>query len=139
MARILVVDNHPIARLGTRLLLECSGHEVVCEVDFGMGAVKYAQEFHPDLVVVDFESDCVGGLEVLRSFRVALLDIPVLVFSSCADQFIAGRFLGGDVLGFISKSNGLDVLGCAASAVLSGYSIFPIRVIRKAFGYSKGR
>jgi len=66
--RILVVDDSPDQAESLSLLLQLLGHEVRVTFD-GPSALKVAEEFVPDIALVDIELPVMNGYEVARSFR----------------------------------------------------------------------
>ncbi|KCZ93046.1 two component transcriptional regulator, LuxR family protein [Hyphomonas hirschiana VP5] len=51
--RILVVDDHALAREGLRAILLAAGYDVVGEAASGEQAVIMASDLAPDLVLLD--------------------------------------------------------------------------------------
>jgi CheY-like chemotaxis protein len=68
MARVLVVDDAPEARLLIRTLLSHAGHEVFEAAD-GTVALASATEHQPALVLLDFSMPGMSGPEFIRALR----------------------------------------------------------------------
>jgi two-component system, chemotaxis family, CheB/CheR fusion protein len=68
--RVLVVDDNADAADSLRVLLEFSGGEVRCVYD-GASAVPVAEEFRPEVVLLDLGLPDIDGYEVLRRLRAA--------------------------------------------------------------------
>jgi len=66
--RILVVDDNVDAAKMTQVFLQARGHEVRCAFD-GMSALGLAQEFKPQLVLLDIAMPGMDGYEVLSRLR----------------------------------------------------------------------
>ena len=83
MGRILIIDDEPILRHSTRLLLEPFGHEVL-EGSTGLSGVHLAQEEHPDLIVLDLMMPMMNGHEVLGVLAAdeGTAPIPVVVLTA---------------------------------------------------------
>ena len=86
MAKILLVfhderENPLLCRLLEQLGHECLG------VYSGEGALRILQARHPDLVILDFMTPDIDGLEVLRRIRSerGTAAPPVIMFSEIAD------------------------------------------------------
>jgi CheY-like chemotaxis protein len=62
--RILIVDDNPRFSHSARLILQQSGHYVVCEENDAAGAVETARSFRPDLTLLDLIMPGVDGAEV---------------------------------------------------------------------------
>src|SRR4051812_46794651 len=71
-ARLLIADDHELARLGlVGALTGERGLEVVGEARDGREAVELAQQLDPDLVLMDIRMPCLDGLgataEIVRT------------------------------------------------------------------------
>jgi two-component system, chemotaxis family, CheB/CheR fusion protein len=66
--RVLVVDDNIDAAKMTQVFLQAQGHEVRCAFD-GRSALGLAQEFKPQLVLLDIAMPGMDGYEVLRRLR----------------------------------------------------------------------
>jgi DNA-binding NarL/FixJ family response regulator len=108
-ARIFVVDDNPVVRLGLRLLLSVESDLTVCgEADGAEKAFSQILLLRPDLAVVDLSLKQGNGLELIKRLRRALADLKILVFSmhdepSCVR---AARQAGADQ--FMPKEEGAD-------------------------------
>ena len=78
--RVLVVeDDESIADVLRRMLRQ-EGHEVRSSVD-GVEALRAAEEFVPDLVILDLGLPGLDGVEVCRRLRVDS-DVPILILTA---------------------------------------------------------
>jgi two-component system CheB/CheR fusion protein len=66
--RVLVVDDNVDAAKTTQAFLQAHGHQVGCAFD-GLSALGLAQEFKPQLVLLDIAMPGMDGYEVLRRLR----------------------------------------------------------------------
>jgi CheY-like chemotaxis protein len=66
--RILVVDDQPDTALSEALLLGSSGHKVEAAQD-GASALKMAQKFEPDVVILDIGMPGMNGWELAKLLR----------------------------------------------------------------------
>ncbi len=76
--RVLVVDDNVDAANALQALLEASGCEVRCVYD-GLDAVPLAEQFKPQVVLLDLALPDIDGYEVLRRLRSAKAIQPVIV------------------------------------------------------------
>ena len=92
---LVVEDDESIADVLRRTLRQ-EGHEVRSSGD-GIEALRVAEEFVPDLVILDLGLPGLDGVEVLKRFR-AGSDAPVLILTARADldDRVAGLDSGAD-------------------------------------------
>lgn len=82
MITILLVDDHKVLRDGLRALLESEPDlTVVAEAGDAEDALRLAQEFQPDIIVMDLGLPGVSGLEAIRAIRAAGVKSRIVVLS----------------------------------------------------------
>jgi two-component system OmpR family response regulator len=95
--RVLVVDDEPSLSELLMLALRYEGWQIRTAAN-GTDALRAAQEFRPDAVVLDVMLPDMDGLTVLRRLRAEVGDVPTLFLTAkdaVADR-IAGLTAGGD-------------------------------------------
>lgn len=119
--RILIVDDHPIVRLGIRQMLaaECD-LEVCAEAESAEAARELTIGAHPDLAIVDLSLAEGTGLDLIRSLRESKPTLPVLVLSMHDEVLFAERVLRAGARGYIMKREAITGLVSAIRQVLSG-------------------
>lgn len=83
--RVLVVDDHPLFRMGLSLALTAAGFEVVGEAGDGEQAVQLAAAGAADLVVMDVRMPGLDGIEACARLT-ARSDGPVVVMLTTHDE-----------------------------------------------------
>src|SRR5918992_4116349 len=81
--RVLVVEDDDAIADVLRRTLRQEGHEVRSSGD-GVGALDAAEEFVPDLVILDLGLPRLDGVEVCRRLR-AEGDVPILILTARTD------------------------------------------------------
>ena len=120
-ARILVVDDHPIVRLGVRQMISSDPSLAVCgEADSMDKAIELAHSLRPDLAIVDLSLTDGAGLELVRLFHETFPELPVLVLSMHDEQLFAERAIRAGARGYIMKHEAIVGLVHAIQQVLSG-------------------
>jgi len=76
--RVLVADDIPDAAEMMRMMIECMGHDVRVAVD-GVQAVEIAEQFEPQIALLDIGMPRMDGYEAARHIRAALGDRVFLV------------------------------------------------------------
>lgn len=90
-ARVLIVDDEPLARGRLRALLEKEPDaEIVGEAAHGLEAVDRIGELKPDLVFLDIQMPELDGFGVLASLDPE--NRPLIVFVTAFDQFAVKAF-----------------------------------------------
>jgi DNA-binding NarL/FixJ family response regulator len=119
--RILIVDDHPIVRLGIRQMLAAERDLEVCgEAETVAAAKQLLARAHPDLAIVDLSLAEGTGLDLIRSLRESLPALPVLVLSMHDEALFAERVLRAGARGYIMKREAITGLVSAIRQVLSG-------------------
>ena len=125
--RVLIVDDHPLFRIGVRQLLALeTGYDVVGEAASGQEGIALARLHDPDLILLDLNMNGMDGLETLRTMRYLGVDarIIVLTVSNSPDDLMTAIRAGSD--GFILKDNDPeDILRMIASALEGKNAISP--------------
>jgi len=116
----MLVDDHPVVRLGLRALLGSQpGLEVCCEATTGSEAVEEAKHCKPDLVILDLTLPEQNGLDVLEAIRAELPETQVLVLTMHFSEEIAREALRLGAIGFVLKSDAdTELLAAVDSARL---------------------
>ena len=129
--RILLADDHAIVRDGVRALLEKqTDMEVVAEACDGREAVQLAEEYLPDVVVMDLGMPNLNGIDATRRILTAHPQTAVVILSMHQDESYVLRSLKAGAKGYLLKDSlRSDVLE-AIRAVAQGRS-FLTRKIRR--------
>ena len=102
--RVLIVDNQPRARQSMKALLG-AWHPAaeVREAADGIEAVRLAEEFRPDLILMDARMPKMNGLEALKHIKAQSRLIKIIVLSMYPDYEVEALASGADA--FVSKSD----------------------------------
>ena len=104
--KVLLADDHPIIRQGVRNLLEAeAGFSVVGEAEDGLQLVQLAEQFKPDVAIVDMMMPRLNGLEAIRQIKTRLPNTHCIVLSmQSADPYIVQALKAG-ADGYILKDS----------------------------------
>ena len=96
MARILVVDDELVVTDVVERYLRLEGYEVIAAPD-GAEALRLAEEWAPDLVVLDLMLPKIDGLEVCRELR-RTGSVPIIMLTARGEEAdrVVGLELGAD-------------------------------------------
>ena len=112
LIRLLLVDDHEIARRGIRSALSANPDIVVVgETADGEEAVRRAGELHPNIVLLDISLPGMSGIDAARSIRNVSPESRIIFVSQHDSLRIAQDALAVGALGYVVKSDaGRDLL-----------------------------
>lgn len=131
--RILIVDDHQLAREGLRAVLAGSGVEVVGVAATGEEAVDLAARLVPDVILMDVRlGPGIDGLEATR--RIIALDLPIRVLMLTLQDMPAyvREALSAGAAGYVLKDTAIGELRAAIDQVLAGRSAIPLDLVNAA-------
>jgi DNA-binding NarL/FixJ family response regulator len=129
MLRILIADDHEVARRGIRSLLESHpGWEVCAEAKDGRDAVELATRIKPDLVLLDIGMPNLNGLEAARQILATTPNVAILILTMHDSDNVIKEVLRAGARGFILKSDAGRDLVAAVDALQSQKTFFTPRV-----------
>ena len=119
--RILIVDDHPVVRLGiSQLITEEPDLQVIADAEDAQSAMKKLAAGGIDMTIVDLSLEGGSGLELLGEIKRLYPDMPVLVLSMHDEALYAERALRSGANGYVMKQAGTETLIKAIRRVLSG-------------------
>jgi len=120
-ARLLIADDHPLAREGMRAMMVGEPDlEVAGEAADGEEALELCRELHPDLVLMDVHMPEMDGLEATRAIRGERLGAAVLIVTGLEGPDYLLEAVRAGAAGYILKYASRDALLGAVRGVLDG-------------------
>jgi len=102
---VMLVDDHPVLRLGLASVLTAShGFAVVAEADTGAAALTLYRDKKPDVVLLDVSMERMDGLETLRRLlgEFPAARVIMLTSSRAAEDAALARSIGAK--GYLVKT-----------------------------------
>ncbi len=128
--RILIADDHEVARRGIRDLIANHADLEVCgEARDGLEAVAKTRELHPDLIILDLSMPKVGGLTAAQHIRERGLTAKILIFSSHSYSSLERLVRDAGCEGYVEKSNAGEDLIQGIRALLRGDTFYNSQAI----------
>jgi CheY-like chemotaxis protein len=126
--RIIIADDHEVARLSLKTLLANDPDlEVIGEAKNGAEAVMQVELLRPDLLIVDLIMPRMGGFAAIHRLHEMGIDCKILVFTTHFYPQLDRSLRATRCDGYVLKSNiGTDLLR-AIRCVLAGEKFFPRR------------
>jgi DNA-binding NarL/FixJ family response regulator len=127
--RILIADDHEVARKGIRSLLENHpGWEICGEARDGREAVIGAGKLKPDVLLLDIGMPNLNGLDAARQILATTPDARILILTIHDSEQVVREVLAAGARGFLLKSDaGRDLLA-AVEALQHGRTFFTSKV-----------
>jgi len=123
--RVLIVDDHEIARKGIRSVLSEEPDLRICgEADNADDAFAKARELDPDLIILDLHMRSGGGFLAANQIRGAGLGGKILIYTSYSFVGLERMARLADCDGLVLKSNASKDLIRGIRAVLRGEQFF---------------
>ena len=118
LIRVLLVDDHEVARRGIRSVLSrVPSLDVVGEAADGEEAVTKAAELRPSIVLLDITLPGISGIQAARRIRVVSPDSRIIFVSQHDSVQIAKDALSVGAHAYVVKSDaGRDLLEAIESA-----------------------
>lgn len=129
MLRILIADDHEVARRGIRALLESHpGWEVCGEARDGRETVEMATALKPDLILLDIGMPNLNGLEATRQILATSPEAVILILTMHDTDHVVREVLRAGARGFLLKSDAGRDLVAAVEALQRQRTFFTTRV-----------
>ena len=123
-ARIVIADDHELARAGLRALLtDQRGFELVGEASNGQEALQLCRRLQPDLALIDVRMPGMDGLSTCRAIKKECPATSVILVTMHANPEYLFEALKAGAAGYVLKDVSQHELISAVQGVLRGESI----------------
>lgn len=134
MLKILLVDDHEVVRLGIKALLSnYPEYEVVTEAANADEAVIKAQEYQPDVIIMDIRLPGKSGIDATREIMEDLPDTKIIMLTSFAEDDLLFDAINAGAYGYILKQIGSDDLINALGTIGRGEALLDPALTQKVF------
>jgi len=119
--RILIAEDHDIARLGLRLTLQkMPDIEIVGEAIDGDSVLAQTEQFHPSIILMDVNLPGISGIQATKIIKGAHRDISIIMFTSDSSDETVFAALGAGADGYCLKNISAQDLRTAIDSVSRG-------------------
>lgn len=119
--RVMVVDDHPMVRLGLSTFLRIYDDlALVGEADNGEVALQLCKEVLPDVVLMDMVMPTMDGVAATRAIRQQFPGAQVIALTSFKEEGLVEKALQAGAIGYLLKDVSADKLVAAIRAAHKG-------------------
>lgn len=137
MIRVLIVDDHPLVRMGLRARLSVVPYlDVVADVGGGAEALEVLAHAPVDLMLVDISMPGMNGVELVRQAIERVPALRVVVLSMFASREYVGAAVRAGARGYVLKEAPVEETIAAIDAVWAGGSYYSGPVAGHALGHA---
>jgi NarL family two-component system response regulator LiaR len=130
--KVLLVDDHEMVRIGLAAVLGTEeGIEVVGEASNGQEGIRLAQEYKPDVVLMDLVMEGMDGVETTRKLMKLMPDIKVIVLTSYLDDEKLYPVIEAGAFSYLLKTSRASEIAQAIRAAVKGQSVLEQQVAAK--------
>jgi DNA-binding NarL/FixJ family response regulator len=120
----MLVDDHEVVRFGLKNLLERrSDWKVVTEAGSVAQAIRRADEYRPDIIVLDIRLSDGSGIDACREIVKHHPQIKVIILTSFVEDDLLFNAISAGAVGYVLKQVGNDDLIRAIETVARGEAL----------------
>ncbi|HTV82299.1 MAG TPA: response regulator transcription factor [Acidobacteriaceae bacterium] len=124
--KVLVVDDHPVVRVGLRTMLESEANiSVVGMAASAREALTAVQQCAPDVVLMDLRMPEMEGTAAIRELRRIQPKLPILVLTNYETDSYIVEALEAGAMGYLLKSTPQAELVSAVEKVHANQRVIP--------------
>ena len=122
--RVLIADDQALFRRGLYVVLGTEDNiEVVAEAENGEEAVEKAEEFAPDVVLMDVRMPRINGIEAARLIRDKVPSTKILMLTVSDEEDDLFEAVKAGANGYLLKEISVEEVAEAIRAVVQGQSL----------------
>jgi DNA-binding NarL/FixJ family response regulator len=122
--QILIADDHAVTRAGLRDLFTRPGWTICAEAANGREAVALAEQYRPDIVIMDIVMPELNGLEATRRIHRVLPRTEILLLSLHYSDELVRQAVDAGAHGYVLKSDASKDLLSAVKALVEHRPFF---------------
>lgn len=123
-AKIMIVEDHAVVRLGLKTLIEKNTEMIVCaEVETLREAYLKLSECNPDLVLLDIKLPDGSGIGGCKRIKKTSPTTKVIILTAYAENHIIIDSIKAGAEGFLLKNANGDAILNAVDDVINGKSV----------------
>ncbi len=138
MIKVIIADNHPIARVGIKHVLETSrDFEVIADVATTTQLFIALENVTPDVLILEMDIPEINGIATLRKIKQDFPGVKVLIYSAQSEDVYALSTIRAGAYGYLSKTAEVDYIISAVQKVSQG-SMFITNELAQRLAFDEG-
>ena len=130
--KVLIIDDHPVVRLGLRTMLESEDHIVVTgAAGSAKEGMQEVEKVRPDVVLMDLRMPEMEGVEAISELRRVAEDIRILVLTNYDEDDYIFRALKAGAMGYLLKNTPQEEIIHAVEMVHQNQSCIPLNIAKR--------
>lgn len=130
MIRVLIVDDHPAVRTGTKTILETAGMEVTILKNIDE-IIQAASNPSFDIFLVDLYMPDINGLELSKRILQVNPESKIVIYTGFDINTHFDLLINAGISGFVSKMSSSEQLVNAIYCALNEEVIIPLSLLRQ--------
>jgi len=136
--KVFLVEDHPVMRLGLKMMLEEKGFVVCGEAENLDAAVRLLPKSSADIAIFDLSINGDTAFSVLEQIRLWLPEIRLIIYSMHDSPLFVDNAMNLGVNSYVSKADPVETLVDAINSVMSGNKFFGASIKRALEGRVTG-
>lgn len=129
---VLLIDDHEMVRIGLAAVLGTEdGIEVVGEASNGMDGIRFAQDYKPDVVLMDLVMEPMDGVETTKKILEVHPACKVIVVTSFIEDSKLYPVIEAGAFSYMLKTSRAADIAKAIKAAVRGESVIESQVAMK--------
>lgn len=126
---VLIVDDHPIMRVGIASILVNNGFTVLAQTGTARDAVRLHRELRPNLTLMDLRLPDMSGIEAIQHIRIYDSEAKIVVLTTYEGDEDIHQAIGAGASAYIIKGMSHELLLKALHQVQRGSRFLPHAII----------
>lgn len=139
MAKIIIIDDHPIVSDGlTNLLSNRDDMEVVACYDTGLAGLEGINNLKPHVVLLDINLPDISGVEICKQIRKTDTQVGIIALSMHNGRAVIRSILQSGANGYVLKNSVGQEIILAIQAILNGQKYLCTKSKEIMYSHQKG-
>lgn len=101
--RLVIVDDHPLFRMGLKYMLTQQGFDIIAEAEDGSSALDACREHKPDVILLDVKMPKMDGIAVCEALQQIAPEIVIIFITTFSEPAIIQAARDAGARGYVSK------------------------------------